>query len=102
MHRFCATELDFLKSALAKHGIELSAQPHDVVLESYLQRFRPERRKLFTFYEMRCLLGAVVESVILIDRLLFLLESEVAARVALIQCFDPVVSPRCHALVALG
>ena len=101
MSRFCETDLDFIRTGLSKHGLERSQQPDDEILEYYLDRFRPDKKKLMTFYEFRCLLGAVVESVILIDRLLFLLESDVASQVALIRCFDPVISPRCHALVAL-
>lgn len=57
-------------------------------------------KKIVLFYLLRLCLAQVVESVILLDRLLFLYENgfELAY---LVKLFDPVLSPRCHGLVAI-
>uniref|UniRef100_A0A183T3R6 Methyltranfer_dom domain-containing protein n=1 Tax=Schistocephalus solidus TaxID=70667 RepID=A0A183T3R6_SCHSO len=48
-------------------------------------------------YMMRCCFGPVVEACILLDRVLFLFE---AVTPRLVRVFDPLISPRCHAIVA--
>lgn len=93
------SEVDFLKKGLEKHGFD--ELPSDGILREYLDRFGAERGRVFTFYEFRSLLGAIVETVVVLDRFLFLLESGAVSKLALIQAFDPVVSPRCCALVGL-
>ena len=103
MERRCTSEIDYLKFGLERHGFERWRHPGDEVLTGYLDRFRPDRRKLLTFFEFRCCLGALVETIVLLDRFLFLLESDdVVSEAALVQCFDPVVSPRCYALIGLS
>ena len=57
-------------------------------------------RKLNCFYQLRALLAPVVESIILLDRVLFVLEHREVESVALYKLFDAVTSPRCYALVA--
>ncbi|KAK8726965.1 hypothetical protein OTU49_017481 [Cherax quadricarinatus] len=52
------------------------------------------------YYSLRLLLAPVVESVILLDRLIFLYETG-AAESLLVPTFDPLLSPRNHVLVAL-
>lgn len=52
------------------------------------------------FYFMRCLLAPVVESLLLLDRLLFLYESG-HEHAYLVRLFDLVVSPRCYGIIAL-
>ncbi|XP_045611979.2 methyltransferase-like protein 25B isoform X1 [Procambarus clarkii] len=51
------------------------------------------------FYSLRLLLAPVVESVVLLDRLLFLYEKGVES--ILVPTFDPQLSPRNHVLVAV-
>jgi len=60
---------------------------------------REHGHRLAAFYQTRSLLAGVVEGLILLDRLVFLMECGVPA--AIMRLFDPVVSPRCHAIVAL-
>lgn len=57
-------------------------------------------RKLVLFYLLRLCLAQVVESLILLDRLMFLLEHGFE-NVYLVKLFDPVLSPRCHSIVAI-
>lgn len=57
-------------------------------------------KKMTLFYLIRLCLAQVVESVILLDRILFLYENGFD-KVYLVKLFDPVLSPRCHSIVAL-
>lgn len=57
-------------------------------------------KKIVLFYLLRLCLAQVVESVILLDRLLFLYENGFKL-VYLVKLFDPVLSPRCHGIVAI-
>ncbi|KAM3958801.1 LOW QUALITY PROTEIN: putative methyltransferase-like protein 25 [Aphomia sociella] len=55
--------------------------------------------KIVLYYLLRLCLAQVIESVILLDRLLYLYES--GFKVFLVKLFDPVLSPRCHSIVAV-
>lgn len=57
-------------------------------------------KELVLFYLLRLCLAQVVESVILLDRLLYLFENGFD-KVYLVKLFDPVSSPRCHGIVAV-
>ncbi|XP_073945956.1 probable methyltransferase-like protein 25 [Choristoneura fumiferana] len=57
-------------------------------------------KKMVLFYLIRLCLAQVVESLILLDRLLFLRENGYN-NVFLVKLFDPVLSPRCHCIVAV-
>lgn len=57
-------------------------------------------KKIVLFYLTRLCLAQVIESVILMDRLLYLYENGFD-NVYLVKLFDPVLSPRCHAIVAV-
>ena len=72
----------------------------DSVIESCYERFNDgsTERRLYIFHQLRILLARVIESLILIDRMLFLLDNEIEPSV--LGLFDPVVSPRCYVLVA--
>ncbi|XP_059045111.1 probable methyltransferase-like protein 25 [Achroia grisella] len=56
--------------------------------------------KVVLFYLLRLCLAQVIESVILLDRILYLYESGFD-KVFLVKLFDPVLSPRCHSIVAV-
>ncbi|XP_049875124.1 probable methyltransferase-like protein 25 [Pectinophora gossypiella] len=76
----------------------------DNLPEKYLQELHKEMdgqwKKLVLFYLLRLCLAQVIESVILLDRLLYLCENGFD-KVFLVKLFDPVLSPRCHSLVAV-
>ncbi|XP_038212711.1 methyltransferase-like protein 25 [Zerene cesonia] len=57
-------------------------------------------KKLALFYMMRLCLAQVIESVILLDRLLFLYENGYNDAF-IVKLFDPILSPRCHSIVAI-
>ncbi|XP_066983035.1 methyltransferase-like protein 25B [Macrobrachium rosenbergii] len=55
--------------------------------------------QVVVYYSLRLLLAPVVESVILLDRLIFLYEEGIEG--ILLPAFDPLLSPRNHVLVAI-
>ncbi|XP_075977107.1 putative methyltransferase-like protein 25 [Anticarsia gemmatalis] len=57
-------------------------------------------KKLVLFYLLRLCLAQVIESLILLDRVMFLFENGFN-KVYLVKLFDPVLSPRCHSIVAV-
>lgn len=52
------------------------------------------------YWSLRAALGPVLESLILLDRLLFLQEQESAFEVVILPIFDPALSPRNLAIIA--
>ncbi|XP_005109989.1 methyltransferase-like protein 25 [Aplysia californica] len=59
-----------------------------------------DQLKMTTFFQLKLALAPVVETLILADRYLYLLEQDCVADAHLVQLFDPVTSPRCCALIA--
>ena len=95
-----STAPDFLaycKAAFNK--LKLCDSVSNSVIQSYYERFNDgTERQLYVFHQLRILLSRVIESLILIDRMLFLHDNEIEPSV--LGLFDPVVSPRCYVLVA--
>lgn len=77
----------------------LRLQKSEEDLEQLLGEHEFERRRMDLFYLIRMTFAPLLESVILLDRVLYLKEHGVRD-VSLVKLFDPVVSPRCYAVVA--
>lgn len=61
-----------------------------------------QRRRLSAFHRLRVAWAGCIEALLLLDRLVFLLEQWPTVEEAhIVRLFDPTLSPRCHALVAL-
>lgn len=58
------------------------------------------RVRINLFYLLRMSFAPVIETLILLDRLLYLRENNISNSF-LVKLFDPIVSPRCFAVVAL-
>ncbi|KAG1672387.1 Protein RRNAD1 [Nymphon striatum] len=71
----------------------------DLLLYSDTERYLNQWKKLVVFYTLRLMLAPVVETIILFDRLIFLYEQGVVGCLAPI--FDPVLSPRNIAIIAV-
>ena len=59
------------------------------------------RQHLNAFYQLRSLFAPLIEGLVLLDRLVFLLEQKNVSDAYLVKIFDPVISPRCYALIAV-
>ncbi|XP_044257850.1 methyltransferase-like protein 25 [Tribolium madens] len=85
---------------LALKRIEVTINVTDNEIESIFSHYESRLNELNIFYLLRCKLSPVIESLILLDRLLFLQEQGIE-HCFLVQFFDPVVSPRCYGIVAI-
>lgn len=70
------------------------------VASDYCKAHEQSWREMLVFYLFRMSFAPVIESVIVLDRVLFLLESVNVREVRLVKLFDPVVSPRCYLIQA--
>ncbi|XP_045467654.1 probable methyltransferase-like protein 25 [Harmonia axyridis] len=72
----------------------------DDYLKNLYNEYEARLSELNIFYLIRCMTSPVTESLIILDRLLFLLEQGYDNSF-LVQLFDPVVSPRCFGVISL-
>ncbi|KAK8719523.1 hypothetical protein OTU49_013985 [Cherax quadricarinatus] len=95
----CNNFPEYARMALAKLGITLEVTQED--LEQFYRQHKHNIPKLERFFLLRASLAPVIEGLILLDRLAFLREQEGNISAYLVQLFNPVTSPRCHAIIAL-
>ncbi|XP_037271973.2 putative methyltransferase-like protein 25 [Rhipicephalus microplus] len=95
---------DYARKALRKLGRDVV---DEFALRLQAQHLEHEyggeqRRQLLAFHRLRIAWAGCIEALLLLDRLVFLLEQwPTVAEAHIVRLFDPTVSPRCHALVAL-
>lgn len=91
---------DYVQKCLQKANISMVFDEHE--LDEFCGRYRQEEQLLRLFYLLRMSLAPVIEGLILLDRVVFLMESAATFRdVFLVQLFDPVVSPRCYSVIGV-
>lgn len=77
--------------------------PGDDILMEYLSRYNHLRIQVSIIWTIRAMLGACIESLILLDRIIYLQEwskqNETPLEIQLRPIFDPIVSPRNMALI---
>ncbi|XP_021866670.1 uncharacterized protein [Spinacia oleracea] len=86
----------FSYSGLRHLGIE---PPQDMDLDGLWRECQPSVGIIGPYWSLRAALGPVFETLILLDRLLFLQEQE-SVEVFMLPIFDPVLSPRNLAIIA--
>lgn len=92
--------VEYIRLGLRKLSLP-DEQLTDTEIDSYLSEFEPYKRHLIAFHQLRALMAPCIESLIILDRLLYLKEQP-SVDSAWVEClFDPIKSPRCLALVAL-
>lgn len=98
-----ASFADYACRALRRLGRDVDGGEVEVEAEALVREYAGEpRRRLLAFHQLRIAWAGCVEGLLLLDRLVFLLEQQAAvAEAHLVRIFDPTLSPRCHALVAL-
>lgn len=70
------------------------------VANVYYDAHQHHWHEMIVFYLFRMSFAPVIESVLVLDKALYLLESDVVEQVEIIKLFDPVVSPRCYLIQA--
>lgn len=91
--------VDYVRKVCKKGELSFDSVSDDelLALAKSLDRHRLEMN---VFYLLRMTFAPVIETLILLDRLLYLREMDIPNSF-LVKLFDPVVSPRCFAIVAL-
>ncbi|CAJ2659290.1 unnamed protein product [Trifolium pratense] len=87
----------FCQSGLSHLGIKHS---HDVNLQGIWKEAEPFADLIGPYWSLRAALGPLLETLILLDRLLFLQEQGSALEAYLLPIFDPNISPRNVAIIA--
>lgn len=94
----CNNFLEYVNIALKKLNVEITITEEEINELYSVYQYKEDELNLFNLF--RCLVAPVIESLILLDRLLFLLEQG-HDRSYLVQLFNPVISPRCYGLISL-
>lgn len=82
----------------AVSGLEINIPDEDITSQKTTEKLKKWKR-VAIFYLIRLALSPFVESVLLYDRQLFLMENGCQCDVE--QIFDPLISPRCHVMSAI-
>ncbi|CAH8321395.1 unnamed protein product [Eruca vesicaria subsp. sativa] len=87
----------FCKSALSSLNLE---HPQDLDLSATWNEAKAFTELIGPYWSIRASLGPVLETLILLDRLMFLQEQGDSIEVEMIPIFDPTISPRNVAIIA--
>ncbi len=91
--------IEYIRTVSKKTDLNFDSISDEELL-SIEQSFDQHRHRINLFYLLRMNFAPVIETLILLDRLLYLRENNISNSF-LVKLFDPVVSPRCFAVVAL-
>lgn len=89
---------DYLRKGCKKYNIEMDLTSEEIA--ELLLQHDYDRHLININYFIRLLMAKIVETLIILDRKLYLLENG-AENVFLVRIFDPVVSPRNYCLIAI-
>lgn len=89
---------DYLRKGCKKYDLNMDLTFEEI--QELLERHDYERHLINISYFIRLLMAKVIETLIILDRYLFLLENE-TQDVFLVKIFDPVVSPRNFCLIGI-
>ncbi|XP_030295627.1 putative methyltransferase-like protein 25 isoform X1 [Sparus aurata] len=92
--------VDYVRRALRRLELDESQLP-DSNIQHYHDTYRLRMDEMHAFNMLKVALAPCIEGLILLDRLCYLKEQEDLSFSALVQLFDPLLSPRCYAVVGL-
>ncbi|XP_042366871.1 methyltransferase-like protein 25 isoform X2 [Plectropomus leopardus] len=92
--------VDYVRRALRKLELDES-KLSDSDIQDYHDTYRPRMDEMHAFNLLKVTLAPCIEGLVLLDRLCYLKEQEDLPFSALVQLFDPLLSPRCYAVVGL-
>ncbi|KAK4882945.1 hypothetical protein RN001_006264 [Aquatica leii] len=93
----CNSFLEYASFSLSSINAKIQFSVNEI--EDLFNTYKVYEQQLYVFYMLRCMLAPVVESLILLDRLLFLHENG-HQTAFLVHLFDAIVSPRCYGIIA--
>uniref|UniRef100_A0A8C3FX12 Methyltransferase like 25 n=1 Tax=Cyclopterus lumpus TaxID=8103 RepID=A0A8C3FX12_CYCLU len=92
--------VDYVRRALRRLELE-ELKLSDGDIQDYHDAYRPRMGEMHAFNMLKVTLAPCIEGLILLDRLCYLKEQEDSSFSALVQLFDPLLSPRCYAVIGL-
>lgn len=101
----CSSFVEYVRKSTKRNvHINFDNFTDDEINQFYVDHASDEKKMNF-FYLWRLSLAPVIETIILLDRLLYLLEmdelNEYKRHSYMVRFFNPVISPRCYGLVAM-
>ncbi|XP_043684914.1 methyltransferase-like protein 25 isoform X1 [Vespula pensylvanica] len=91
----------YAKWALLKIGIDSKKIPSTEILEELYQSHIHFKLKLNLFQILRIYISPVLEAAIILDRIIYLQNSKQCSKSVILRLFNPVLSPRQYAIVAI-
>jgi len=91
--------VEYAKKCFDKFEVDIGMSDQELS-ELYQEQENKFAKKLNAFYQFRALFAPLVESIILVDRLVFLEEESCVKDCYLVKMFDSSISPRSYAVVA--
>uniref|UniRef100_H3D0C6 Methyltransferase like 25 n=1 Tax=Tetraodon nigroviridis TaxID=99883 RepID=H3D0C6_TETNG len=92
--------VDYVRRALSRLELDGSKLSDDDI-QGYHDAYAPRMDEMHAFNMLKVALAPCIEGLILLDRLCYLKEQEHLPFCALVQLFNPLLSPRCYAVVGL-
>ncbi|XP_072311169.1 probable methyltransferase-like protein 25 [Eucyclogobius newberryi] len=92
--------VDYVRRALQRLDLD-ETKLSDSDIQGYHDEYRLRMNELEAFSILKVTLAPCIEGLVLLDRLCYLKEQENVSFSALVQLFDPLLSPRCYAVVGL-
>ncbi|XP_062861066.1 methyltransferase-like protein 25 [Trichomycterus rosablanca] len=92
--------VDYVRRALRKLELD-ELKLSDSVIQSYYDLHITRMNEMVAFNMLKVILAPCIEGLILLDRLCYLKEQGNVSHSALVQLFDPLLSPRCYAVVGI-
>ncbi|XP_059181437.1 methyltransferase-like protein 25 [Centropristis striata] len=92
--------VDYVRRALRRLELDES-KLSDGDIQDYHDTYAARKDEMHAFNMLKVTLAPCIEGLILLDRLCYMKEQEDLSFSAVVQLFDPLLSPRCYAVVGL-
>ncbi|XP_050595116.1 probable methyltransferase-like protein 25 [Bombus affinis] len=87
--------------AFSRIGVDLEKIPSREALTKTFQLYAHLMKKFYIFQMLRIHVGLVLEAAIMLDRIIFLQNSNQCSKIAILRLFDPMLSPRRYGIIAV-
>ncbi|XP_006821789.1 putative methyltransferase-like protein 25 [Saccoglossus kowalevskii] len=96
----CKTFVEYVRKSLKKLHYDENKLSDDEITE-YYNKYSQQERYIECFTQYKAIFAPIIESLIILDRFAYLLQQDDICEAHIVKLFDPVISPRCFALIAL-
>lgn len=96
----CRNFVEYTRRAIKKLDFDHEKMT-DQEIDQYHSNYLEKMKQLEIFAAARLVFSRMIESLLLLDKLCFLMEQPCVDSASIVRLFDPVQSPRCYAVVAM-